>query len=183
MLTPPYWWKGVYLLSHLKLDGAPLPVAARASEKSLLAEREGFEPSHRLLDLTPQQGVPLQPLGYHSNYINYEIKKQPYGWCKKLLIDIVFCSICFRNIWKRIFIPLTILLWNYMLFIVGLWIAQNPRYPSVIPHRNQPGSITSYVTMHLVQRVQLSLLVGRARVERASSVFQTGAPTLYAIVP
>ena len=35
MLTPPYWWKGVYLLSHLKLDGAPLPVAARASEKSL----------------------------------------------------------------------------------------------------------------------------------------------------
>ena len=38
MLTPPYWWKGVYLLSHLKLDGAPLPVAARASEKSLLRD-------------------------------------------------------------------------------------------------------------------------------------------------
>lgn len=35
MLTPPYWWKGVYLLNHLKLDGAPLPVTARASEKSL----------------------------------------------------------------------------------------------------------------------------------------------------
>ena len=36
MLTPPYWWKGVYLLNHLKLDGAPLPVTARASEKSLV---------------------------------------------------------------------------------------------------------------------------------------------------
>ena len=38
MLTPPYWWKGVYLLNHLKLDGAPLPVTARASEKSLLRD-------------------------------------------------------------------------------------------------------------------------------------------------
>ena len=71
----------------------------------------------------PLAGGPLWPLGYLANYINYEIKKQPCGWCKKLLIDIVFCSICFRNIWKRIYIPLTILLWNYMLFIVGLWIA------------------------------------------------------------
>ena len=75
MLTPPYWWKGVYLLSHLKLDGAPLPVTARASEKSLaeltgvrkpfalnalktvalphLAEREGFEPSPGFTRLTP----------------------------------------------------------------------------------------------------------------------------------
>ena len=35
MLTPP-WWKGVYLLNHLKLDGAPLPVTARASKKSLM---------------------------------------------------------------------------------------------------------------------------------------------------
>ena len=37
MLTLP-WWKGVYLLNHLKLDGAPLPVTARASEKSLLRD-------------------------------------------------------------------------------------------------------------------------------------------------
>ena len=44
MLTPPYWWKGVYLLSHLKLDGAPLPVAARASEKSLLRDAPGVLP-------------------------------------------------------------------------------------------------------------------------------------------
>ena len=30
------WWKGVYLLKHLKLDGAPLPVTARADEQSPL---------------------------------------------------------------------------------------------------------------------------------------------------
>ena len=38
MLTLPYWWKGVYLLKHLKLDGAPLPVTARAYEKSPLRD-------------------------------------------------------------------------------------------------------------------------------------------------
>ena len=58
-----------------------------------------------------------------------------------------------------------------MLFIVGLWIAQNPKYPSVIPHRNQPGSITSYVTMHLVQRAQLSLLVGPTGIEPVTRGF------------
>ena len=58
-----------------------------------------------------------------------------------------------------------------MLFFVGLWIAQNPRYSSVIPHRNQPGSITSYVTMHLVQRVQLSLLVGPTGIEPVTRGF------------
>ena len=29
MLTLP-WWKGIFILKHLILDGAPLPVAARA---------------------------------------------------------------------------------------------------------------------------------------------------------
>lgn len=31
-----------------------------------------------------------------------------HSWCKKLLIDVVFCSICFRNIWKGTSIPLRI---------------------------------------------------------------------------
>ena len=28
--TIPAWWKGVFILNHLKLDGTPLPVAVRA---------------------------------------------------------------------------------------------------------------------------------------------------------
>lgn len=28
--TNPLWWKGAFILKHLKLDGAPLPVTARA---------------------------------------------------------------------------------------------------------------------------------------------------------
>ena len=31
------WWKGVFILKHLKLDGAPLPVAARAFSVSIIA--------------------------------------------------------------------------------------------------------------------------------------------------
>ena len=57
MLTPP-WWKVVFILKHLTLDGAPLPVTARAFRSpyeltgvrkplALNASRRlGFEDSH-----------------------------------------------------------------------------------------------------------------------------------------
>ena len=43
--------------------------------------------------------------------------------------------------------------------------------PSVILHRNQPDSITSYVTIHLVQRVWFAPLVGQAGIEPATRGF------------
>lgn len=35
------WWKGVFILKHLKLDGAPLPVAARALKSLHYGGTEG----------------------------------------------------------------------------------------------------------------------------------------------
>ncbi len=38
----------------------------RLCAKALSAEKEGFEPSHRLSRSTPLAGEPLRPLGYFS---------------------------------------------------------------------------------------------------------------------
>ena len=91
MLTPP-WWKGVYLLKHLKLDGAPLPVTARAFSVSIWGDRWNSNPrppepqsgalptelrphggaggirtlARLLTPSNPLAGGPLEPLGYRS---------------------------------------------------------------------------------------------------------------------
>ena len=85
----------------------------------------GIRTLARFYPPNPLAGGPLWPLGYlaifnisapKAHYVNYEIKKQPCGWCKKLPIDIVFCSICFRNIWKGTSIPPRIPLAEFVCF-------------------------------------------------------------------
>ena len=140
--------------------------------RHLLAAREGFEPSHGFTRLTPQQGVPFGHLGTSPYYINYEIKKQPCGWCKKLLIDIVFCSICFRNIWKRIFIPLTILLWNCRTFFIrfftysgGRLLRQNPQSR---PQRTQAGRDYCFIRHHASCAEDVAFAIGGRRWSRTT---------------
>ena len=133
----------------------------------------GIRTLARFYPPNPLAGGPLWPLGYlaifntsapKAHYINYEIKKQPCGWCKKLLIDIVFCSICFRNIWKRIFIPLTILLWNYRTFFIrfftysgGRLLRQNPQSR---PQRTQAGRDYCFIRHHASRAEDVAFAIG-----------------------
>lgn len=88
----------------------------------------GFEPTHGSSPPSSLANCPLDHLGTSPNIKNYEIKKQSYDWCKKLLIDIVFCSISFRNIWKRTSIPLTSYLRNLYAFL-----SESPEPSLMIP--------------------------------------------------
>ena len=63
---PTPWWKEVYLLNHLFLNGALLPVTARAIKVSKMAEREGLEPSRQASCPTSLANSPLHQLGYLS---------------------------------------------------------------------------------------------------------------------
>ena len=70
----------------------------------------GIRTLARFYPPNPLAGGPLWPLGYLARLYKLWDKKAwvYHSWCKKLLIDVVFCSICFRNIWKGTFIPLRI---------------------------------------------------------------------------
>ena len=62
MLTPP-WRKVVFILKHLNLDGAPLPITARAFSVSFGGEG-GIRTLARFYPPNPLAGGPLWPLGY-----------------------------------------------------------------------------------------------------------------------
>ena len=122
--TPPYACDIFY--AHPLTLGHPFPSTGRTwfiIHKS--SEDAIFSSWRRGRDSNPRAGfptyslsrtAPYSHLGTSPYYINYEIKKQPCGWCKKLLIDIVFCSICFRNIWKGTPIPPPIPLAEFVCF-------------------------------------------------------------------
>ena len=120
--------------------------------------------------------------------LNYEIKKQSHDWCKKLLIDIVFCSICFRNIWKGTSIPPLIPLAEFGHIFVRL--KSTPagghcvRTLNYVHNAPKPvGIVASYVIVHLVQRMWLSPLVGPDGIEPSQHRFSVCCSTCWATVP
>ena len=138
----------------------------------------GIRTLARFYPPNPLAGGPLWPLGYLARLCKLWDKKAwvYHSWCKKLLIDVVFCSICFRNIWKGTSIPLRIPLAEFGHIFVRL--KSTPagghcvRTLNYVHNAPKPvGIVASYATMHLVQRVWFTPLVGQAGIEPATRGF------------
>ena len=104
MLTPP-WWKGVFILKHLTLDGAPLPVAARAFRSPLNASRRlGFEDSHSYLTDFNHIAYVGMVLGSNISTFFHSVLSGFPGWSIQLIRSIALSMVihyqrCYPN-WR-----------------------------------------------------------------------------------